>query len=97
MEKKRVLCLSPQIWIHVLTFIALGLESARPTVRMTPAVSAMTNVPHIRIQCALRTEQHTTINAGTSLATVEDWKITLSIIREAVKVIAIFAWVTWVG
>ena len=46
--------------------IAHGLESAGPTVRMTLGVSAMTNAPHMKTQCALRTEQLTTTNAGIS-------------------------------
>ena len=46
--------------------IAHGLESAGPTVRMTLGVSAMTNAPHMKTQCALRTEQLTTIDAGIS-------------------------------
>ena len=66
--------------------IVHGLECARRTVRMTPAVSVLINVPPIRIQCALRMEQHTTTNAGMSLVTVEDWKITLFTIQEVVKV-----------
>ena len=55
-----------QISIPVLMCIAHGLECARPTVRMTPAVSVLINVPPIRIQCALQMEQHTTTNAGMS-------------------------------
>ena len=43
-----------------------GLECARRTVRMTLAVSVLNNVPPIRIQCALRMEQHTITNAGMS-------------------------------
>ena len=46
--------------------IALDLESARPTVRMTLGVSAMTNAPHMKTQCALQTEQLTTTDAGIS-------------------------------
>ena len=46
--------------------IARGLESAGPTVRMTLGVSAMINAPHMKTQCALRTEQLTTTNAGIS-------------------------------
>ena len=46
--------------------IVLVLESARLTVRMTVAVNVLINVPPIRIQCALRMEQHTITNAGTS-------------------------------
>ena len=46
--------------------IARGLESAGPTVRMTLGVIAMTNAPHMKTQCALRTEQLTTTNAGIS-------------------------------
>ena len=53
-----------QILILALMCIALDLDSAGPTVRMTLGVSAMTNVPHIKTQCALRTEQLTTTYAG---------------------------------
>ena len=80
-----VVCLS-QISILALMCIVHGLECARHTVRMTPAVSVLNNVPPIRIQCALRMEQHTTTNAGMSQVTVEDWKTTLCIIQEVVKV-----------
>ena len=52
--------------ILALMCIALGLESAGPTVRMTLGVSAMTNAPHIKTQCALQTEQLTTTDAGIS-------------------------------
>ena len=55
-----------QILILALMCIALDLESAGPTVRMTLSVSAMTNAPHIKTQCALRTEQLTTTDAGIS-------------------------------
>ena len=44
--------------------IAHGLEYAGPTVRMTLGVSAMTNAPHMKTQCALRTEQLMTTSAG---------------------------------
>ena len=49
-----------------LMCIAHGLESAGPTVRMTLGVSAMTNAPHMKTQCALQTEQLTTTDAGIS-------------------------------
>ena len=52
--------------ILALMCIALGLESAGPTVRMTLGVSAMTNALHIKTQCALQTEQLTTTDAGIS-------------------------------
>ena len=55
-----------QTLILALMCIARGLESAGPTVRMTLGVSAMTNAPHMKTQCALRTEQLTTTNAGIS-------------------------------
>ena len=55
-----------QISILALMCIALDLESAGPTVRMTLGVSAMTNALHIKTQCALRTEQLTTTDAGVS-------------------------------
>ena len=55
-----------QILILALMCIALDSESAEPTVRMTLGVSAMTNAPHIKTQCALRTEQLTTTDAGVS-------------------------------
>ena len=55
-----------QILILALICIALDLDSAEPTVRMTLGVSAMTNAPHIKTQCALRTEQLTTTDAGIS-------------------------------
>ena len=55
-----------QILILALMCIALDLESAGPTVRMRLGVSAMTNAPHIKTQCALRTEQLTTTDAGIS-------------------------------
>ena len=55
-----------QISILALMFIALDLESVGPTVRMTLGVSAMTNAPHIKTQCALQTEQLTTTDAGIS-------------------------------
>ena len=45
---------------------ALYLESVGPTVRMTLGVSVITNAPHMRTQCALRTGQLTTIDAGIS-------------------------------
>ena len=46
--------------------VALDLESVGPTVRMTLGASAMTNVPHMKTQCALRTGQLTTTDAGIS-------------------------------
>ena len=55
-----------QTLILALMCIAHGLESAGPTVRMTLGVSAMTNAPHMKTQCALRMEQLTTIDAGIS-------------------------------
>ena len=55
-----------QTLILALMCIAHGLESAGPTVRMTLGVSAMTNAPHIKTQCALQTEQLTTTDAGIS-------------------------------
>ena len=55
-----------QTLILALMCIAHGLESAGPTVRMTLGVSAMTNAPHMKTQCALRTEQLTTTDAGIS-------------------------------
>ena len=55
-----------QISIPALMCIVHGLEFVRRTVRMTPAVSVLNNVPPIRIQCALRMEEHTTTNAGMS-------------------------------
>ena len=55
-----------QTSIPALMCIVHGLERARRTVRMTPVVSVLNNVPPIRIQCALRMEQHTTTNAGMS-------------------------------
>ena len=55
-----------QILILALMYIASDLESAGPTVRMTLGVSTMTNAPHIKIQCALQTEQLTTTDAGIS-------------------------------
>ena len=55
-----------QILILALICIALDLDSAEPTVRMTLGVSAMTNAPHIKTQCALQTEQLTTTDAGIS-------------------------------
>ena len=63
-----LLCFFFLLQILILAFmcIALDLESARPTVRMTLGVSAMTNAPHIKTQCALRTEQLTTTDAGIS-------------------------------
>ena len=59
-------CFLLQILILALMCIARDLESAGPTVRMTLGVSAMTNAPHIKIQCALQTEQLTTTDAGIS-------------------------------
>ena len=55
-----------QTLILALMCIAHGLESAGPTVRMTLSVSAMTNAPPIKTQCAQRTEQLTTTDAGIS-------------------------------
>ena len=55
-----------QILILALICIALDLDSAEPTVRMTLGVSAMTNAPHIKTLCALQTEQLTTTDAGIS-------------------------------
>ena len=55
-----------QTLILALMCIAHDLESAGPTVRMTLGVSAMTNAPHIKTQCALQTEQLTTTDAGIS-------------------------------
>ena len=55
-----------QTLILALMCIAHDLESAGATVRITLAVSAMTNAPHIKIQCALQTEQPTTTDAGIS-------------------------------
>ena len=49
-----------------LNVLALGLESAEPTVHMMLAVSAMINAPHIKTQSTLRTEQLTTTDAGIS-------------------------------
>ena len=55
-----------QILILALICIALDLESAEPTVRMTLGVSAVTNAPHMKTQSALQTEQLTTTDAGIS-------------------------------
>ena len=55
-----------QILILALMCIALGLESAEPTVHMMLVVSAMINAPHIKTLCALRTEQLTITDAGIS-------------------------------
>ena len=55
-----------QILILALMCIALGLESAEPTVHMMLVVSAMINAPHIKTRCALRTEQLTITDAGIS-------------------------------
>ena len=55
-----------QIVILALMFIALDLESVGPTVRMTLGVSVITNAPHMKTQCALRTGQLTTTDAGIS-------------------------------
>ena len=55
-----------QIVILALMCIALDLESVGPTVRMTLGVSVMTNALHMKTQCALRTEQLTTTDAGIS-------------------------------
>ena len=57
---------SVQTLIRALMCIAHGLESAGPIVRMTLVVSAMTNAPHMKTQCALQTEQLTTTDAGIS-------------------------------
>ena len=59
-------CFLVQTLILALMCIALDLESVRPTVRMTLGVSAMTNAPQMKTQCALRTEQLTTTDAGIS-------------------------------
>ena len=59
-----VMFLLVQILILALMCIARDLESAGPTVRMTLGVSAMTNAPHMKTQCALQTEQLTTTDAG---------------------------------
>ena len=55
-----------QISIHALTCIVHHLESVRLMALMTLAVCATKTAPPIRIQCALRMEQHTTTNVGTS-------------------------------
>ena len=55
-----------QILILALMCIALDLESAGPTVRMTLGVSATTSAPYIRTQCVLQTEQLTITDAGVS-------------------------------
>ena len=55
-----------QILILALMCNALDLESVGPTVRMTLGVSAITNAPHMKTQCALRTGQLTTTDAGIS-------------------------------
>ena len=52
-----------QTLILALMCIAHGLESAGSTVLMTLGVSAMTNAPHMKTQCALQTEQLTTTDA----------------------------------
>ena len=59
-------CFLVQTLILALMCIALDLESVRPTVRMTLGVSAMTNAPHMKTQCALQTEQPMTTDAGIS-------------------------------
>ena len=59
-------CFLVQTLILALMCIALDLESVRPTVRMRLGVSVMTNAPHMKTQCALRTEQLTTTDAGIS-------------------------------
>ena len=53
--------LNPCLNVH-----CLGLESAEPTVHMMLVVSAMINAPHIKTQCARRTEQLTITDAGIS-------------------------------
>ena len=55
-----------QIVILALMFIALDLESVGPTVRMTLGVNVITNVPYMKTQCALQTEQLMTTDAGIS-------------------------------
>ena len=59
-------CFLVQILILALMCIARDLEFVGPTVRMTLGVSAMTNAPHMKTQCALQTEQLTTTDAGIS-------------------------------
>ena len=68
MDNNSILCFFflVQILILALMCIALGLESAGPTVRMMLVVSAMINAPHIKTQCAPRTEQLTITDAGIS-------------------------------
>ena len=68
MDNNSILCFFflVQILILALMCIALGLESAGPTVRMMLVVSAMINAPHIKTQCAPRTEQLTIADAGIS-------------------------------
>ena len=80
------------LWFVFQTFILALLstvhrsESARHIVLMKQAVCVSKTVLPIKTQCALRTGQHTTTNAGTSWATTRGWTITLCITWEAVKV-----------
>ena len=66
MDNYSILCFLVQTLILALMCIALDFESVGPTVRTTLGVSAITNAPHIKTQCALQTEQHTTTDAGIS-------------------------------
>ena len=65
-KNKYTILLLSQISIPALMLTVYGLECAIRTVRMTLAVSVLNNAPPIRIQCALRMEQHTTTNVGMS-------------------------------
>lgn len=75
-----------QTFILALLSTVHRSESARHIVLMKHAVCVSRTVLPIKTQCALRTGQHTTTNAGTSWATARGWTITLCITWEAVKV-----------
>ena len=75
-----------QTFILALMSTVHRSESARHIVLTKHAVCVSKTVPPIKTQCALRTGQHTTTNAGTSWATARGWTITLCITWEAVKV-----------
>ena len=75
-----------QTFILALMSTVHRSESARHIVLTKHAVCVSKTVPPIKTQCALRTGQHTTTNAGTSSATARGWTITLCITWEVVKV-----------
>lgn len=66
--------------------IAQRLEFVRPTAPMRPVVCVSKTAPLSKTLCAPPLEKHMTTDAGTSQATVRDWKTVLSTTQAVVRV-----------